>query len=67
MKKRLYLIFALLTIVSINNVKAQFSDVQEGQFGLTLGAAHYFGDLNNRAAVNRPKIAVGGFFQKAIW
>lgn len=64
MKNRLYLIFALLTIVSINNLKAQFSDVQEGQFGLTLGAAHYFGDLNNRAAVNRPKIAVGGFFRK---
>ena len=38
--------------------------MQEGQFGFTLGAAHYFGDLNNRAAVNRPKIAVGGFFRK---
>ena len=23
--------------------------VQEGEFGITAGVAHYFGDLNNRA------------------
>jgi hypothetical protein len=38
--------------------------VQEGEFGITAGVAHYFGDLNNRAAVNRPKPAVGIFFRK---
>jgi hypothetical protein len=64
MKNRLYLLPAFLFILSINKTLAQFSDVQEGQFGITLGAAHYFGDLNNRAAVNRPKLAVGGFFRK---
>ncbi len=43
---------------------AEYENVQEGEFGITGGVAHYFGDLNNRAAVNRPKIAVGAFFRK---
>jgi hypothetical protein len=64
MKNRITILVAILSLLSINNATAQYSDVQEGQFGFTLGAAHYFGDLNNRAAVNRPKIAVGGFFRK---
>jgi hypothetical protein len=38
--------------------------VQEGEFGITAGAAHYFGDLNNRGKINRPKIAIGGFIRK---
>ena len=38
--------------------------VQVGEFGFTLGAAHYFGDLNNRAGLNRPKPAVGLFYRK---
>ena len=38
--------------------------VQTGEFGVTAGAAHYFGDLNNRANVNRPKIALGAFFRR---
>ena len=64
MKNKLPILIAILFTLSINKADAQFSDVQEGQFGFTLGAAHYFGDLNNRAAINRPKIAVGGFFRK---
>lgn len=43
---------------------AQNSVVQEGEFGIGLGAAHYFGDLNTRAKVNRPKIAANLFFRK---
>lgn len=38
--------------------------VQEGEFGVGLGAAHYFGDLNTRAHLNRPKIAASAFFRK---
>jgi len=38
--------------------------VQEGEFGITAGVAHYFGDLNHRGRVNRPKIAIGGFVRK---
>ena len=35
-----------------------------GEFGITVGAAHYFGDLNTRAAVNRPKPTIGLFYRK---
>ena len=38
--------------------------VQEGEFGINVGLAHYFGDLDNRAALNRPKVAFGAFFRK---
>ena len=43
---------------------AQESIKQEGEFGIGLGAAHYFGDLNTRAKLNRPKIAASVFFRK---
>ncbi|HYK56014.1 MAG TPA: DUF6089 family protein, partial [Flavisolibacter sp.] len=43
---------------------AQNSVVQEGEFGFGIGAAHYFGDLNTRAKLNRPKLAAGIFFRK---
>jgi len=43
---------------------AQNSIVQEGEFGFGVGAGHYFGDLNTRAKLNRPKIAAGIFFRK---
>ena len=58
--------FAILALAVIFNstAKAQYETVQEGEYGFTIGAAHYFGDLNNRAAVNRPKIALGVFFRK---
>lgn len=36
----------------------------QGSFGVSLGLAHYFGDLNTRAGLNRPKPAVGVFFTK---
>ncbi len=43
---------------------AQNSIVQEGEFGFNVGAGHYFGDLNTRAKINRPKLAAGLFFRK---
>lgn len=43
---------------------AQNGIVQEGEFGVGVGAAHYFGDLNTRARLNRPKLAAGLFFRK---
>lgn len=42
------------------------SYVQQGELGIALGAGHYFGDLNTRAAINRPKIAGGVFFRKQM-
>jgi hypothetical protein len=43
---------------------AQQGYVQEGEFGVGIGFAHYFGDLNTRAHVNRPKPAATAFFRK---
>jgi hypothetical protein len=62
------IVLSLMIIASaglLNSVQAQFeSVVMEGELGLSLGAAHYFGDINTRAKLNRPKIAVGAFFRK---
>jgi hypothetical protein len=59
---------ALILFISVSgNVKAQSQNleyVQKGEFGITLGAAHYFGDLNTRVGLNRPKPALGLFFRK---
>lgn len=55
----------LIGVFSINSVKAQYEAiVPEGEFGVSLGAGHYFGDLNTTAKINRPKIAFGAFFRK---
>lgn len=54
----------LITFIFNLNAKAQFEYVQLGEFGLSAGAAHYFGDLNTRAGINRPKPALGAFYRK---
>jgi len=47
------------------NAGAQLqSTVYEGEFGISLGAAHYFGDLNPDMHLNQPKIAAGIFLKK---
>jgi hypothetical protein len=59
------LITLLVAAVSYNSANAQRNDyVQKGEFGITVGASHYFGDINTRAAINRPKPALGVFFRK---
>ena len=39
-------------------------DFHQGDFGFTIGGAHYFGDLNTRTGLNRPKPSVGVFYRK---
>ena len=58
--------FVLITIfcLGIKTVSAQEAYIQQGEFGITAGAAHYFGDLNTRASVNRPKPSLGVYFRK---
>ena len=59
------LFFVVLLAIAVNFTNAQYeSIVQQGEIGLSLGAAHYFGDLNTQARINRPKLAVGAFFRK---
>ena len=56
--------FAALCLSLPLTLLSQNSIVQEGEFGFALGAGHYFGDLNTRAKLNRPKLAAGLFFRK---
>ncbi len=57
----------IVVILMAFNVNAQtYEYVQKGEFGITAGVAHYFGDLNTRAGINRPKPALGAFFRKAF-
>jgi hypothetical protein len=50
-------VFAQYTTVDQNTV-------QTGEIGFSLGAAHYFGDLNPKLRLNRPKPALGVFVRK---
>jgi hypothetical protein len=58
------IIFFLVGLLSWFSPKAQDGYEHQGEFGVTVGAAHYFGDLNTRAGLNRPKPAIGIFFRK---
>src|SRR5262249_3550491 len=62
--KRLTAVFLVATFFFTISIYSQEPVVQEGEFGIEAGAAHYFGDLNTRARINRPKIAAGIFFRK---
>ena len=64
--KKLIFALGILVIASLPTVSiAQWESIrQEGEIGFSLGAAHYFGDLNTRAKVNRPKPVIGAFFRK---
>lgn len=65
MKKYLALALLFISGLGINEATAQWENiVHEGEIGITAGAAHYFGDLNTKARLNRPKLAVGAFFRK---
>jgi len=61
--KKLFFVVLLVSTVFFTNAQYE-SIVQQGEIGLSLGASHYFGDLNTQARLNRPKIAVGAFFRK---
>ena len=60
-------IFLTLFVSSLLHIGANAQDpsyVQVGEVGVTIGTAHYFGDLNTRAALNRPKPSLGLYFRK---
>lgn len=66
MKLSQLLFFIFLFCASITYGQSQLYDSykNEGEFGIAVGAGHYFGDLNTRAAVNRPNFSAGIFFIK---
>jgi hypothetical protein len=62
------LLVVIMSVMGLTYATAQYeySYRQEGEIGLGIGAAHYFGDLNTNASINRPKLSVGGFFRKNL-
>ncbi|MBK6828795.1 MAG: hypothetical protein IPG86_18950 [Chitinophagaceae bacterium] len=66
-KKILAAVFLVTVCISGNKtLQAQDAVVQEGEFGIGVGAGHYFGDLNTRAKFNRAKVAASIFFRKNL-
>jgi hypothetical protein len=61
---RTFLTWAVFFILPFMSTGQSEAVVQEGEFGFGLGSGHYFGDLNTRAHINRPKIAATAFFRK---
>lgn len=57
-------LLAALIICLPATLFAQNAIVQEGEVGVGIGAANYFGDLNTRAKFNRLKPAATFFFRK---
>ncbi len=68
MMKKIITITLIFTVLTgcFSQLNAQESVVQEGEFGIGLGGSHYFGDLNTRASLNRPKLAASVFFRKNL-
>lgn len=65
MKMKIAALILLISITGNANAQSQNLEyVQKGEFGITAGLAHYFGDLNTRASISRPKPALGIFFRK---
>jgi hypothetical protein len=62
--KKIALVLVAGVVALSSRAQSMESYVQEGEFGVAIGLGHYFGDLNTRAALNRPKFSGGAFFRK---
>jgi hypothetical protein len=60
MRKFVLFLFVCLPFAGFS----QEAVTQEGEFGIGIGGAHYFGDLNTRSKLNRLKPAASIFFRK---
>jgi len=59
------IILAAIIGLTAQNADAQYeSNVHQGEFGASIGLAHYFGDLNTTANISKPKFSAGIFFVK---
>jgi hypothetical protein len=66
MMKKIIAAVIVLSLFTAPRAFAQDAVVQEGEFGIGIGAGHYFGDLNTRAKLNRAKVAASVFFRKNL-
>lgn len=64
MTKKILPVLAFLFAVSATHAQYYFGEQRLGEVGLAVGAGHYFGDLNTRANINRPKLSAGAFYIK---
>jgi hypothetical protein len=66
MLKKITAILILVTALQSANAQLMEPYVHQGEVGVSVGVAHYFGDLNPNSSFNRPKSAAGIFFRKQI-
>ena len=57
-------IYVIITCCTLQSFAQNNAIVQEGELGITVGVAQYFGDLNNRNDFKRSKPTLGLFFRK---
>ncbi|MEY3576713.1 MAG: hypothetical protein RL394_295, partial [Bacteroidota bacterium] len=57
-------ILTFTTCFAVQSFAQNNAIVQEGELGISVGAAQYFGDMNNRNDFKRSKPALGLFFRK---
>ncbi len=62
--KKWFLLLFIASSFTNSNAQLYESTVLNGEFGIAVGAAHYFGDLNTTSSVNRPKLAASILFRK---
>jgi hypothetical protein len=59
------IILSCTALVFFAATHAQYESYkQEGEFGVGVGLAHYFGDLNTNASISHPKFSAGIYFLK---
>ncbi len=64
MMKKWFAIAAMMASAAMTQAQGYHSTVLNGEFGVAVGAAHYFGDINTDGRINRPKIAASLLFRK---
>ena len=65
-KKSIIVLIFSLGFLTARSQYLEQSTVLQGEFGIAIGAGHYFGDLNTRAKFNRAKLAATVFFRKNL-
>ena len=58
------LIGTLILLIGFRVSAQEEAIVQEGEYGISVGAAQYFGDLNPNPRFNTPNLAARAFFRK---
>jgi opacity protein-like surface antigen len=62
--KKFLLHFFVVLLISNNALAQPQAIVQEGEVGIAIGSAHYFGDLNNNVGLRNPQLTYGVIAKK---